>query len=302
MNAESNTPSLMEMKAALKGRFATVTDDKFTQVKSAELKDPGNILGWGVEGYSVMGDRESAKALNALGGTQNFLLLEIDYRRKDDTDAVFFTFTFEGVDSEFIGMENFGVFLILDDADRIELSEISSHNFDTNIDVLDKIHYLEKVQITVPIADMMAIANAEKIEYRFQFTKLRIEGTFKERDLVSFKGFYNNVFDEDFEVERLYRLTQSPEVREAVERIEKAQAGGCYIATMAYGDYDHPSVIVLRRFRDDRLMQSAIGRAFVSLYYKVSPHLVSWFQDKPKSNTFIRSVLDRIVSTLTRSK
>ena len=26
---------------------------------------------------------------------------------------------------------------------------------------------------------------------------------------------------------------------------------GCYIATMVYGDYNHPQVLVLRRFRDE---------------------------------------------------
>ena len=31
----------------------------------------------------------------------------------------------------------------------------------------------------------------------------------------------------------------------------RSNNSGCYIATMAYGDYDHPQVLVLRRFRDD---------------------------------------------------
>jgi hypothetical protein len=29
--------------------------------------------------------------------------------------------------------------------------------------------------------------------------------------------------------------------------------GFCYVATMVYGDYNHPSVIHLRKFRDNKL-------------------------------------------------
>src|SRR5690606_15252813 len=45
---------------------------------------------------------------------------------------------------------------------------------------------------------------------------------------------------------------------------------GCYIATMIYGDYDHPQVIVLRSFRDNYLCKSYVGRLFIRFYYKVS--------------------------------
>ena len=52
-------------------------------------------------------------------------------------------------------------------------------------------------------------------------------------------------------------------------------SGGCYIATMAYGDYDHPSVMELRGFRDTYLKKSSLGRSFIEIYYKYSPKAVS---------------------------
>lgn len=67
---------------------------------------------------------------------------------------------------------------------------------------------------------------------------------------------------------------------------------GCYIATMAYGDYDHPQVITLRKFRDDVLLKSMIGRLFVKLYYFISPKLVSLLKDLKVVNAFIRKILD----------
>lgn len=51
--------------------------------------------------------------------------------------------------------------------------------------------------------------------------------------------------------------------------------GGCYIATACYGSFDHPDVIVLRRFRDAVLLKSAVGRLVVRVYYGLSPSLAS---------------------------
>jgi hypothetical protein len=49
--------------------------------------------------------------------------------------------------------------------------------------------------------------------------------------------------------------------------------GGCFIATAAYGDYDHPNVQILREFRDRYLLTNCMGRIFVDTYYRYSPTL-----------------------------
>ena len=71
--------------------------------------------------------------------------------------------------------------------------------------------------------------------------------------------------------------------------------GGCYIATMVYGDYNHPQVMVLRGFRDDVLQKNPIGRAFVRFYYKYSPTWVEHLKDKKRINNFIRTTLDSFI-------
>lgn len=73
---------------------------------------------------------------------------------------------------------------------------------------------------------------------------------------------------------------------------------GCYIATMAYGDYNHPKVMVLRRYRDNILAKSTYGRAFIKIYYWLSPKLVKILSNHKRINSIIRCLLDKVVEKL----
>ena len=52
---------------------------------------------------------------------------------------------------------------------------------------------------------------------------------------------------------------------------KRASKKGCFIATAVYGTPQAPEVLTLRRFRDDVLENCAVGKAFVQLYYRLSP-------------------------------
>ncbi|WP_243688225.1 CFI-box-CTERM domain-containing protein [Geotalea toluenoxydans] len=70
---------------------------------------------------------------------------------------------------------------------------------------------------------------------------------------------------------------------------------GCFIATAAYGSYLHPKVAMLRQFRDHYLLTNAPGRAFVSLYYRVSPPLAAFIAEHATTRTLCRAALTPIV-------
>lgn len=73
---------------------------------------------------------------------------------------------------------------------------------------------------------------------------------------------------------------------------------GCYVATMVYGSYDAPEVLVLRKFRDNFLQKHNWGRKFISWYYANSPAYVERNKDKKLLNKFIRGGLNTFVRFL----
>ena len=73
---------------------------------------------------------------------------------------------------------------------------------------------------------------------------------------------------------------------------------GCYLATMAYGDYDHPQVLELRRFRDEVLLKSKLGTYCVDFYYWISPKMVEVLTNKKKINSTIRGILNLIIKII----
>lgn len=80
----------------------------------------------------------------------------------------------------------------------------------------------------------------------------------------------------------------------------KENKGGCYIATAVYGSYNCPEVWTLRRYRDNSLAKTWYGRAFIHMYYAMSPTAVRLFGSTAWFNGFWRHKLDQLVAALKR--
>ena len=74
--------------------------------------------------------------------------------------------------------------------------------------------------------------------------------------------------------------------------------GGCYIATSVYGSYNCPEVWTLRRYRDYILVKKWYGRAFVRIYYAISPTFIKLFGETKLFKKICKSKLDKLVNNL----
>jgi hypothetical protein len=72
--------------------------------------------------------------------------------------------------------------------------------------------------------------------------------------------------------------------------------GGCFIATAAFGADWTDEVQLLRRFRDEYLLTNTPGRAFVELYYRLSPPVADAIRDRPAVRAIVRLLLMPLVA------
>jgi hypothetical protein len=82
--------------------------------------------------------------------------------------------------------------------------------------------------------------------------------------------------------------------------IGQEKKGGCFIATASYGSPLAPEVMVFRQFRDEKLLHSKLGSAFVRVYYFVSPPLAKIVSKNKLLRVIIRQLCLRPILRLIR--
>ena len=95
-----------------------------------------------------------------------------------------------------------------------------------------------------------------------------------------------------------YRSDAQKREYEKQNREMGRSSGGCYIATCVYGSYNCPEVWTLRRYRDNTLAATWYGRAFIRVYYAVSPKLVKIFGNTSWFRRICKGKLDHLVHRL----
>ncbi|MCD8290374.1 MAG: hypothetical protein LUC91_02605 [Prevotella sp.] len=126
-----------------------------------------------------------------------------------------------------------------------------------------------------------------------------LEGTVLIYNILDACSIMDDISDLDMnETTKSYFKSNKDSLNTIRKKLEPKPPGGCYIATMVYGDYNHPKVMVLREFRDKYLAKRNWGRRFIRFYYKHSPNWVEKLEGRNTVNSMIRRALDQFVNYL----
>ena len=83
---------------------------------------------------------------------------------------------------------------------------------------------------------------------------------------------------------------------------ESDEGGGCLIATAAYGSEMAPQVQLLREIRDNQLMNTETGSAFMGtfneMYYSFSPYIADYERENPMFKEIVKAGLTPMLSSL----
>ncbi|MCI0524026.1 MAG: tetratricopeptide repeat protein [Acidobacteria bacterium] len=104
----------------------------------------------------------------------------------------------------------------------------------------------------------------------------------KENALRELNYIINNFADDNVYV-------SAREMKDEIENPPKS--GGCFIATAVYGAPFAPELTTFYRLRDEVMLSSMPGRAFVRVYYAISPPMARWIS----RSSFLRAATRRLV-------
>ena len=138
------------------------------------------------------------------------------------------------------------------------------------VQVSSMLTYLEEISSWMP-------TDRTTLENIVHLCKDNIEG-------VSYRDQFDNNMSKAWTLTPQYEALMKSQLERSADRlraldptysppaIEKKQADACFIVTAAMGNFDHPTVTLMRRFRDQWIMEKRWGPSFVDLYYRIGPH------------------------------
>lgn len=303
---ENEELSRDEKKLAIRQFFIEEKEDKITGHKSIMLKK--SLKEWQ---YSNLGGEKTpdAKPLKELRVKDPIMLakavlyiglIHVNVRGITDLTNIFLGYFSK--DFYHPGFSNAILFFLADEEARISFQTLVKHDADRRLEKgnFHNLAYIanEECKLEVNENDFLIICKSKKLEYKFVFENITLEGEFDIDELMRLKAFYWSVFDDEFEVDLLYDyVAKKTEKNKPSNNMELSgtpggKNEGCYIATQVYGSYDHPNVIQLRRFRDDVLKGSKFGRFLIAKYYKYSPTVARKMNGKPLVNNLTKRLLD----------
>lgn len=194
--------------------------------------------------------------------------------------------------------------------------ETSKNNFDDGmtyvveaqyVDEKSKLNFLIKQDTKPELKDKAAEAGQAIVEAGKETGELVVE-TGKEAGEVIVdvgkeayeKGFES--YEETKDERQKIADTVEQKSSEAVSEIGDTFGGGCLIATATYGSEMAPQVQKLREIRDNKLLQTQSGHAFIAgfndFYYSFSPQIADYERENPYFKEAVKIAITPMMSSL----
>ena len=116
---------------------------------------------------------------------------------------------------------------------------------------------------------------------------------------------FNNDFSKFNESLNSFEILSQQSTKSTEENTneQSEEGGGCLIATATYGSELAPQVQMLREIRDNQLLQTESGSAFMTTfneaYYSFSPYIADMERENPMFKEIVKAGLTPMLSTLT---
>ena len=122
--------------------------------------------------------------------------------------------------------------------------------------------------------------------------------------VIKFENIRNTGQETEFALIVVEESVKEKIIEEAVVATQESseEGGGCLIATAAYGSEMAPQVQLLREIRDNQLMNTEAGSAFMGtfneMYYSFSPYIADMERENPMFKEIVKAGLTPMLSTL----
>ena len=141
------------------------------------------------------------------------------------------------------------------------------------------------------IQQIERIDTSQSIKNEFKM-ELRKEVEYQRNALIQYGAEINTVTEE-----LIYNQKNLQQSR------EELSGGGCLIATAAYGSEMAPQVQFLREIRDNTVMSTESGTAFMTgfnqFYYSFSPQIADYERENPVFKEAVKLTLTPLLTSLT---
>lgn len=124
------------------------------------------------------------------------------------------------------------------------------------------------------------------------------------KDNLNYFGVLNDGTEHNIRISKIWnnatrKIKELDPTATTAESISKPSSG-CFIATATTGDYNHPTVMQLRIFRDNTLENYNLGRKFIQFYYRNSPPIADYISQKNLLKKIIYFLFIKPLSIITK--